>query len=94
MGLGGMGMGGHYCHMCASTHCHHIMGAQQQSKAAYSDMLRQFGAQQQGVQIGIVGGGGGGASSSGHLLVSDGSSTIGFAQQKPKINKKLLLLRR
>lgn len=90
MGLG-FGSNGHgYCHMCASPSCHHILGGQQQAMNQYNQMLRQYGSQQQQQQsISLA--------SPGTISVSNGTSTnivIAGNNNQPKLNKKLLLLRR
>jgi len=85
----GFGIGGHgYCHLCSSAQCHHIMrGQQNMNNDQYHQMLRQMsGAQQQAVTISVP--------DSGAIVVSNGGIGISVPPSKPKLNKKLLLLRR
>lgn len=90
MGLGISQMAGHYCHMCASHTCHHVMGSNQlaQSNAAYNDLIRQYANQQQSglsnalTRPDLLHG----------IIVSNGSSVSVGQLPEPKPNKKLLLL--
>lgn len=90
MSLMGISMGSigaqHYCHMCASHSCHHILGAQQNmSNEIYNQYLRQqMGiAQQQGIAISS------GSLTAGNITSTEKCITVG---DQPKPNRKLLLL--
>jgi len=89
MGLG-FGIAGHgYCHMCSSNHCQHVMGVQQNmNNDQYHQMLRQMGAaQQQSISISSVG-----SVTTACLPIAITGTAI--TSEKPKKNKKLLLIRK